>query len=348
MPTSGSGRFNVKLTDPASGNQCTVRYEMRVTMAGGGWGDPHINTVDGVSYDFQSAGEFTLLRNDFVEVQVRQSPVASTAPLPPNAYTGLSSCVSLYSAVAVRMGKHRVTYQPKLLKGGIADPSDPQLRVDGKLVTLGEQGLDLEAEDMSANALGGFIDLTRSGRILRATGATGIEVLVADGSRVVVTAHYWNSMQLWYLNVNVYDTVATAGIMGQLASGSWLPALRDGSSLGAKPAGLHDRYVSLYGKFADSWRVGKQSLFDYEPGTSTATFTDVTWPAENPKSCGVPGQTAPQAATQATAERACSGITDKTLHDNCVTDVMATGNLQFAEGYAVMQKLGPPNQPPRK
>ena len=47
------------------------------------------------------------------------------------------------------------------------------------------------------------------------------------------------------------------------------------------PASLQDRYAVLYKKFADSWRVtDKTSLFVYAPGTSTKTFTDRGWPAE--------------------------------------------------------------------
>ena len=38
------------------------------------------------------------------------------------------------------------------------------------------------------------------------------------------------------------------------------------------PANLHDRYVTLYDKFGAAWRVtNSNSLFDYAPGTSTAT-----------------------------------------------------------------------------
>ena len=45
-------------------------------------GDPHISTVDGTYYDFQAAGEFTLLRDTAgFEVQVRQTPVPTANPI---------------------------------------------------------------------------------------------------------------------------------------------------------------------------------------------------------------------------------------------------------------------------
>ena len=79
--------------------------------------------------------------------------------------------------------------------------------------------------------------------------------------------------------------------MGAIAPRNWLPALPDGSLLGPRPADLHQRYIDLYGKFADAWRVkDATSLFDYAPGTSTKTFTLATWPEELPKSCAIPKQ----------------------------------------------------------
>ena len=95
-------------------------------------GDPHITTLDGTHYDFQGAGEYVALRSGTgAEVQVRQAPIATTFNPGTNAYTGLATCVSLNTAVAARVGKHRVTYQPNL--SGVPDPTGLQLRVDGKL-----------------------------------------------------------------------------------------------------------------------------------------------------------------------------------------------------------------------
>jgi hypothetical protein len=51
-------------------------------------GDPHIRTVSGEHYDFQSAGEFTLLLDGDMEIQARQTPVPSAPPVA-NAHTGL-------------------------------------------------------------------------------------------------------------------------------------------------------------------------------------------------------------------------------------------------------------------
>ena len=75
-------------------------------------GDPHTRTVDGTSYDFQAVGEFTLLRDgDRMEIQVRQSPVATQNPI--TDLHRLTSCVSVITAVAARLGRHQISLQPE-------------------------------------------------------------------------------------------------------------------------------------------------------------------------------------------------------------------------------------------
>lgn len=325
---SAAALFNVIATDPSitSGN-CKRHYSFNTLGTTGGWGDPHLITVDGVHYDFQSAGEFTALRGDGLEIQTRQTPVATTFLPGANPYTGLRTCVSLYSAVAARVGKHRVSYEPNI--SGVPDPTGLQLRVDGVLTTLGPQGIDLKA-----------------GRIVQAWGGDGIEIDYSDKTTLIVTPAYWLDQQKWYLNVNLYGATATNGIFGQLAVEgevhSWLPALPDGTSLGPKPDSLHQRYVDLYQKFADAWRVtDATSLFDYRPGTSTATFSLDGWPKENPKSCAIPEQPSAQPVDVSVAEKACSAVVDKNVRADCVFDVSVTGFLGFAQTYLLTQQRQP-------
>jgi hypothetical protein len=283
-------------------------------------GDPHVSTVDGIHYDFQSAGEFVVLRDaGGTEIQTRQTAVP-TASVVGNAYTGLTTCVSLNTAVAVRVNKHRVTFEPNL--SGEPDPSGLQLRVDGNLTTLPSAGLDLGAGGRVVSSLAG-----------------GIQVGFPDETTLIVTPNWWSTENKWYLNVDVYHSAALEGVMGARARGSWLPALADGTSLGPKPAALHQRYVDLYQKFADSWRVtDKTSLFDYAPGTSTATFTIASWPPENPP-CVLPETTPVKPATLAVARRACRAVVGKNRKEDCIFDVRVTGNTGFAKLYLLSQKI---------
>lgn len=294
-------------------------------------GDPHITTLNGIQYDFQSAGEFiSLLDPDGLEIQTRQTPIPS-ASVVGNTYTGLTTCVSLNTAVAARVNKHRVTYEPNL--SGVPDPSGLQLRVDGALTTLGPNGFDLG----------------EGSRIAKTAAPGGLEVDFPDSTVLLVTPNWWPGPNQWYLNVDAVrpaatdggspGSFATGGIAGPIGPDSWLPALPDGTLMGPRPGPLHDRFVELYRKFADAWRVtDKTSLFDYAPGTSTDTFTLRSWPPENPP-CTLPNRKPVRPASRLVAERACLPVLGDNAHNNCVFDVMVTGNIGFAKTYQLSQRI---------
>jgi len=292
-------------------------------------GDPHLTTADGTHYDFQGAGEFVSLRDsDGAEIQTRQTPISTTFFPAPDVHDGLATCVSINTAVAARVGRHRVTFEPSL--NGVPDPSGLQLRIDGALTSLGAQG----------TALG------TGGRVLPLAGG-GLEVNFPDGKTLLVTPEWWTSQSKWYLNVDVQHLglvsgageTSKRGIAGSIADGSWLPSLPNGASMGSMPTSLPDRYNALYKKFADAWRVEKDdSLFDYAPGTSTETFTMKDWPKENPP-CVLPDTKPVEPASVAVAEAACRRVMDQNRHADCVFDVRATGNPGFAKTYLVTQRI---------
>jgi len=299
-------------------------------------GDPHITTADGKLYNFQGAGEYvSLLDPDGAEIQTRETPVptASTLSQPPQDL-GLVTCVSLNTAVAARVGTHRVTYEPNL--SGAYDSGGMQLRIDGKLTTLGPQG----------------VNLGDGGRVIKSSAGNGIEVYFPDGKTLSATQA--NYVSMWYLNVDIFNVglvgtnggASIGGLAGTIPAGSWIPELPNGESVGAMPANPHDRYVTLYDKFGAAWRVtSSNSLFDYAPGTSTATFTNTDWPKEAPP-CTVPTPKgvkmqlpAAQPVSAAVAEAACKSILDANLRSNCVADVQVTGHNELADHYAVTERV---------
>jgi hypothetical protein len=294
-----------------------------LNMTGNSIGDTHVHTVNGVSYDFQAVGEFTLLRDgERMEVQVRQTPVAAANPVP-DSYSGLIVCVSINTAVAARVGEHRVSLQP-----GREGPR-LQFYLDGKPAQLPAEGIDLEGDRVSA---------------FDANGETGLRIDYDDGTVVTVTPVFWNAYSVWYLDVGVTNARADEGVMGYIPQDSWLPRLRNGKSLGPKPISLHDRFVQLYRTFSNSWRVTrKTSLFVYAPGTSTTTFTDRDWPAEK-SPCDmkpqfqIPGAPILEGVPIPEAEAICRGVTDKALFANCVFDVATTGDETFAKGYLIAEE----------
>jgi FtsP/CotA-like multicopper oxidase with cupredoxin domain len=330
----------VYITATDSGNR-KDQAVFRLQIGGGvnPWdvGDPHVFTVDGKRYDFQAAGEFVMLRDrDGMEIQVRQTPVETPPPIT-DEYSGLTTCVSLNTAIAARVGSHRISYQP--VEEG-QEGSRYRFFLDGKPTLLTREGIDLDGHRVSA---------------FDTAGEPGLRIDYAHNPVVIVTPLLWTSYGIRYLDVNVSNTQADEGIMGRVPKGTWLPRLPNGATVGPKPEGLLERYVALYRTFADAWRLTDQtSLFVYTAGTSTATFTDVDWPAPpivdgrefpvTPKCVLKPGFQKPLKPILANvdlaqAQQAAQAITDEGLKKACVFDIMATGDKEFAKSYLITQEV---------
>ena len=304
--------------------QAVFRLKIGGADDGADIGDPHIHTVDGKEYAFQAVGEFMLLRDrdDGLEIQTRQTPLESANPFTDN-YTGLTSSVSVNTAIAARVGSHRISYQPSDQGGD----NPLQFFLDGKQMRLSTAGIDLEGHRVSA---------------FDANGATGLRVDYAHGAVLTVAPRFWF---IWFLDISVFHTQADEGIMGRIPEQTWLPTLPSGATVGEMSELLHDRYITLYKTFADAWRLTDEtSLFVYARGTSTETFTDRDWPAEKPPSIlkpqfTIPGFPTPVNIPVAEAEEVCKGVTIGHLNANCVFDVVTTGDKGFAKAYLLQQDL---------
>jgi FtsP/CotA-like multicopper oxidase with cupredoxin domain len=306
-------------------DQAVFRLKVGAPDDGADIGDPHIHTVDGKNYDFQAVGEFVLLRDrNGMEIQTRQWPVVTANPVT-DAYSGLTTCVSINTAVALRVGNDHISYQPGRKQRML------RFFVDGKPWHLPENGLDLGPHRVTTEVTD--------------VGTVALRIAYAHGPVVTVTPRFWNSQKVWYMNVDVAHTDAEHGVMGRIPDRTWLPLLPTGASLGPRPKSLHDRYVALYKTFADAWRVtDATSLFTYDPGTSTDTFTDRDWPAEQPP-CKLKPQFHVPGATPVLkgipvdeARKICAAVTIRRLHENCVFDVATTGDQTLVEGYLQAQQ----------
>lgn len=315
-PAHGSNEGRIVIDDLLLSNDRAV-YDARDN------GDPHITTVDGTNYDFHGAGEYTLLRDgEDYEIQVRQTPVTTASPLP-NGYTGLSSCVAVNTALAARVGNHRISYQPD---GPVNEQETRmRLRVDGVIQDI--------------NTLG-TVSLGNNARVTKASAGSGIQIDFPNGSSLIATPGWWGTHNIAWLNITVLNTPATEGIAGIIEPGQWLPALSDGTYLGPAPSSLSQRYKHLNEIFSKSWRVSNtSSLFDYAAGTSAATFRVEGWPFENVSSCEVPQMSKVTPISRDVAVKACSEIIDPDNRNNCVMDVVVTGEIGFAKSYLLAQRL---------
>jgi hypothetical protein len=132
--------------------------------------------------------------------------------------------------------------------------------------------------------------------------------------------------------------------MGRTTSG-WLPALPNGTSLGPRPASLHNRYVDLNKTFADAWRVTDvSSLFSYAAGTSTATYSLPSWPPESgpcivPKGFGQPMRLTGLNISQEEAQRLCEPVHIPNLHDSCAADVFGMADPTLVSNFKQQQTL---------
>jgi len=212
--------------------------------------------------------------------------------------------VSVNQAMATRIGDRRVTVQ---IENGVAT-----LRVAG------------------APAADEVVRLP-TGTIVRSETMYGptFQFTWADGSHARVA-----QLGASTLNVTVEPAASRAGtLVGLLGDFDGSPENdlvgAGGARLGMLPSGQ-----DLTHGFADTWRIAQgDALFDYQPGQSTATFTDPTFPDTSADAMHVPNREI--------AEKNCRemGITDRHLLDDCIVDFAVTSDFLFASSYSHQQQV---------
>lgn len=210
----------------------------------GSTGDPHLTSLGGHSFDFQAAGEFTLIRSTDgdLEVQVRQQPATDFAGRE-------SDTVTVNTAVAARVAGARVAI--------VADGDRLAVRVDGKPASV-DGGHRLPD--------GGSIEPVDTGFLVRWPDGSQLWATVAAPGSVNVL---FGPAESWKGKLH--------GLLGPFdgVPGSTAMTDRDGKR--------YDKASTdeLYDEIGESWRIEQDdSLFDYRPGESTDTFTDRDVPAK--------------------------------------------------------------------
>ncbi|NEP18351.1 MAG: hypothetical protein F6J97_15845 [Leptolyngbya sp. SIO4C1] len=295
---------------------CSAADPLEDPVQGRSYGDPHIQTYDGFHYSFQTVGEFILSksRDGSFEVQARQGRVRDRDSLSLNTAVAMGVCghrVAIYidapngdrEAVWIDGQPARFEDTEPLPGGGeiqrlgsadyaVIWPSGDQVRVHFISVS-GDRFLNImptvrrDRRDQMIGLLGNF------------NGNPDDDLISRDGSVMPSRSTY---------------SVATTAL------DSVLPSI-----IPVQP--IEDAYFSnLHRQFGDSWRVTQsESLFDYRPGESTVSFTDLSFPNQFFTLNGV----APARLRSALSSCREAGV-DEFLLDGCVFDVAATGNSSFA------------------
>jgi RHS repeat-associated protein len=146
-PKSGCFEFGDKSTELNP----SVDLSPPPTLAGGTYNDPHLQTLDGLRYDFQSVGEFTLLKSitDDFEIQTRQQP------------WGTSTSASANAAIAITLGGQRIALYANQTQ---------KLVINGAAVTLPNGSLYAVGQNL----------ITRQGSQYSIITATNDVILVND------------------------------------------------------------------------------------------------------------------------------------------------------------------------
>jgi hypothetical protein len=215
---------------------------------GHGWGDVHLSTFDGKPYEFQTTGDFILVKSliDDFQVQTRQeaSPYWIGA--------------SVNTAFAINLGGYIINYDIDLAQ-------DQRLSIDGESYNL----LSGETLDL------GIGQITRSGSQYTFTYA-GLDGIINTNDDDLVTAFVYEDTidtSQYYINIDVNPADYRFGLLqGLLGNGDGITsndfALRDGTNLQLNP-GQWENNPIVHTTFADSWRVSQtESLF---PATTKQT-----------------------------------------------------------------------------
>lgn len=250
-------------------------------------GEPHLRTFDDLKYDLQAVGEFIAGRSldDNMQVQVRMEPFS----------TGIDF-VTVATAVAAQVGQQRIM---------IASRTGTPLLINGEPFEIAE-GEALRHED------DGTVIFRRQ---------KGYSLVWPDGTNLHV--------ELMGRHIDIHMPVAKPrdgrleGIMGNADgdNGENDFRTRDGKALPAPP-----EFDTLYNEFAESWRVTPgESLFHYDEGQSTETFTNRGLPTREVTIDDL------DAVVRTAAEKRCrdGGVVEPEALEQCIFDVGFTGDDVF-------------------
>jgi uncharacterized membrane protein YgcG len=262
-------------------------------------GDPHQLTFSGADYDFQAAGEFTLVKSttDDLDIQIRQEP-----------YPGAAN-IAIDTATAMRVGN-------TIVELAVNASGHLQVWVDRVSVPYASRALD-------------------GGGKLSVSNPWAATVTWPDGTTVTVFSIPTTPRKLICTSRHAINLIISVprSRFGHLEGLLGDPGKPPGELVGgngttysldelAQPWASAQDFDVLYHQFAQSWRLSQQgSLFYYPKGTSTASFTNLAFPGRALTVASL----APTTAAAAKRECKAEGVTNLYLLADCVFDLGLTG-----------------------
>lgn len=302
----------------SEGTFCSVNPDpVTNPQQGRSYGDPHINTYDGLHYSFQTLGEYILSKSTdgSFEVQARQERVPERDNL------------SLNTAVAMNVCGHRVAVYVR----HIPDGGNANVWVDGVPMAFEDGAVPLDnGGEIQQASVGDYGIIWPSGDQVR------VKTITVSGNRFLnimplLRPDHRNEMVGLLGNFNRRTSDDLMGRDGTVvrAQSTYSVATNalDRALPSVIPVGrIEDAYFdNLYRQFGDSWRVPpEESLFDYLPGQSTLTFTDLDFPTQ----VFTLNSVSPVQVRSALDTCQEAGV-EEALLDGCVFDIAATGESGF-------------------
>jgi von Willebrand factor type D domain len=263
--------------------------------------DPHMIDFDRDVFDFQGAGEFTLLKStqDDFQVQVRQQPFKR------------SRSVAVNTAVVIRMGT--ATVEIDSLGGSAIAVYLNKVRTHASSVALGGGHLTVQGPNVTMR--------------------------LRDGSTALISSEPGAYLDAPALNLNIQLVRHRRGHVDGLLGNWGVPAAaefvgRNGRHYPQSAIIDGNDPKALYSGYGNSWRITQRnSLFRYARGKDTGSYTIRGFPRKYVTTSSLsPSQ-------QLAGEQACkrAGVTNAGVFAACVLDVGATGDPGFAAGNKSFQ-----------
>ncbi len=282
-------------------------------------GDPHLMTYDGKFYDFQDAGEFTLVRstdaNAPFTVQARQKSW--------DLGDAQGEMFSVNSAIATQLGDYKVGfYLPGSLPYDLAAAQADEFTLNDTLPVLYVGNYPVFMADNAIFTIDGAGSVYRQG----------------DNYMVV-------NENLDYFTVTVHDTHIdfASGLSGTRTSGSVEGLLGnydgdanndfmldDGTNLGTA---IDNN--TLYNTFGDDWRITQsESLFLYGEGQNTHSFDNFEFDNQHRTLADFDPAVVSAAQTAVTAE---GFDPNSDVFDAAVLDYIVMGSIEYTNMWEALE-----------